>query len=139
MFKSIPAEVARTFNRAVTNEENLNEDGSINWDFVQADFYIDTYLPDGTMGESYHRGSSLSLGDPGYGFLGRTSPLTEAYASTSVLVGIWWRKFAQNFFCGYCPCSNMRTQPDARSMLTLLPYPHPKFFLRREKPCQSSF
>lgn len=46
MFKSIPAEVARTFNRAVTNVENLYEDGSINWDFVQADFYIDTYLPD---------------------------------------------------------------------------------------------
>ena len=46
MFKSIPAEVARTFNRAVTNVENLYEDGSINWDWVQADFYIDTYLPD---------------------------------------------------------------------------------------------
>ena len=46
LFKRIPAEVARTFNRAVTNEENLNEDGSINWNFVQADFYIDTYLPD---------------------------------------------------------------------------------------------
>lgn len=45
------------------------------------------HLPDGTLGEAYHRGSSLGLGDPGYGFLGRTAPLTRAYASTSVLVG----------------------------------------------------
>ena len=27
---------------AAFNEENLNEDGSINWDFVSADLHIDT-------------------------------------------------------------------------------------------------
>tara|TARA_B100000073_G_C23490551_1_gene475459 strand:+ start:384 stop:611 length:228 start_codon:yes stop_codon:yes gene_type:complete len=41
----VPAESARIFNRAVTNEENIRADGSIDWDYVQADFYIDSSLP----------------------------------------------------------------------------------------------
>lgn len=32
---------ARSFNKAVTNSENINEDGSINWNFVDADVYMD--------------------------------------------------------------------------------------------------
>ena len=32
---------ARSFNKAVTNSENINKDGSINWNFVDADCYMD--------------------------------------------------------------------------------------------------
>ena len=38
-------EIARIFNRAVTSEENQDTNG-INWNFVQADFYIDAPLLD---------------------------------------------------------------------------------------------
>ena len=41
-------EIARIFNRAVTSEENQYSDDTmgINWNFVQADFYIDAPLLD---------------------------------------------------------------------------------------------
>ena len=31
----------KSFYKAVTNSENINEDGSINWNFVDADVYMD--------------------------------------------------------------------------------------------------
>jgi len=37
----ISVDLARAFNKAVTNHENINDDGSINWDFVDADVYMD--------------------------------------------------------------------------------------------------
>ena len=36
---------ARSFNKAVTNLENINEDGSINWNFVDADIHMDLGIP----------------------------------------------------------------------------------------------
>jgi hypothetical protein len=32
---------ARSFNKAVSSSENINTDGSINWNFVDADVYMD--------------------------------------------------------------------------------------------------
>ena len=32
---------AQSFNKAVSNPENFNEDGSIIWNFVDADVYMD--------------------------------------------------------------------------------------------------
>jgi len=37
----INTQLAKAFNRAVTTAENINEDGSINWNFVDADCYMD--------------------------------------------------------------------------------------------------
>ena len=36
----IKNDVIESFNRAVENPENINEDGSINWNFVDADCYM---------------------------------------------------------------------------------------------------
>lgn len=36
---------ARDFNRAVSTQENINEDGSINWNFVDADLYGSDHRP----------------------------------------------------------------------------------------------
>ena len=36
----ISVDLARAFNKAVTTEENINNDGSINWNFVDADVYM---------------------------------------------------------------------------------------------------
>jgi len=38
-------EFAREFNRAVSNKENIKEDGSINWNFVDADLYGAEHRP----------------------------------------------------------------------------------------------
>ncbi len=37
----INTQLAKAFNRAVTTAENINNDGSINWNFVDADCYMD--------------------------------------------------------------------------------------------------
>ena len=37
----IKNDVIESFNRAVVNPENINEDGSINWNFVDADMNLD--------------------------------------------------------------------------------------------------
>ena len=37
----INTQLAKAFNRAVTTAENINNDGSINWNFVDADVYMD--------------------------------------------------------------------------------------------------
>ena len=36
---------ARDFNRAVSTDENINDDGSINWNFVDADLYGSEHRP----------------------------------------------------------------------------------------------
>ena len=38
-------EFAKAFNRAVSTPENINEDGSINWNFVDADLYGTEHRP----------------------------------------------------------------------------------------------
>lgn len=40
VFMKIAVELARAFNKAVTTPDNINEDGSINWNFVDADVYM---------------------------------------------------------------------------------------------------
>jgi len=47
----IKQDVINSFEKAVTNPENINEDNTINWNFVDADmfmdlsmFYTDTYI-----------------------------------------------------------------------------------------------
>ena len=37
----IKNDVIDAFNRAVEKQENLNSDGSINWNFVESDMYMD--------------------------------------------------------------------------------------------------
>jgi len=37
----IKQDVIDSFNRAVEKQENLNADGSINWNFVDADMYME--------------------------------------------------------------------------------------------------
>ena len=39
-FMKISVDLARAFNKAVTTKENINNDGSINWNFVDADVYM---------------------------------------------------------------------------------------------------
>ena len=38
-------EFAKAFNKAVSSPENINEDGSINWNFVDADLYGTEHRP----------------------------------------------------------------------------------------------
>lgn len=38
---AIKNDVIESFNRAVEKQENLNADGSINWNFVDADMYAE--------------------------------------------------------------------------------------------------
>jgi len=37
----ISTQLARVFNKAVTSTENLWEDGSVNWNYVDADVHMD--------------------------------------------------------------------------------------------------
>ena len=37
---NIPGFLARAFNKAVSLDENLYEDGSVNWNYVDADMYM---------------------------------------------------------------------------------------------------
>ena len=37
---TVPNTTARAFNKAISNPENINQDGSINWNFVDADTYM---------------------------------------------------------------------------------------------------
>lgn len=43
---NLERKVMMAFNRAVTLLENQNEDGTINWNFVEADLYMDDDLRD---------------------------------------------------------------------------------------------
>lgn len=43
---NLERKVMMAFNRSVTLLENQNEDGTINWNFVEADLYMDDDLRD---------------------------------------------------------------------------------------------
>ena len=43
---NLERKVMMAFNRSVTLLENQNEDGTINWDYVEADLYMDDDLRD---------------------------------------------------------------------------------------------
>jgi len=53
-------EFAREFNRAVSNKENIKEDGSIDWDFVDADLYGAEHRPNSDA-EYYAQYESLAI------------------------------------------------------------------------------
>ena len=38
---TIPLNVSQAFNRAVSNPENIQTNGSVNWNWVDADVYMD--------------------------------------------------------------------------------------------------
>ena len=40
-FNSIPLQMKQSFNKAVSLSENLQLDGSVNWNWVDADVYMD--------------------------------------------------------------------------------------------------
>jgi len=40
MYMTISKEMAQAFNRAVTNPENIQSNGSVNWNYVDADVYM---------------------------------------------------------------------------------------------------
>ena len=40
----INTQLAKAFNKAVTTAENINNDGSINWNFVDADLCLDGWM-----------------------------------------------------------------------------------------------
>ena len=48
------SELTASFNTAVLNPENLNEDGSINWNFVDADIHMDAGEADKVVPEEWY-------------------------------------------------------------------------------------
>lgn len=40
MYMTISKEMAQAFNRAVTNPENIQSNGAVNWNYVDADVYM---------------------------------------------------------------------------------------------------
>ena len=40
MYNSISKDMAQAFNRAVTNPDNIQSNGSVNWNYVDADGYM---------------------------------------------------------------------------------------------------
>ena len=40
MYMNIPAEMAKAFNSAVTNPNNIQSNGAVNWNYVDADVYM---------------------------------------------------------------------------------------------------
>lgn len=57
---SVRPEFARDFNRAVSSEENILEDGSVNWDFVDADLYASENRPNSDA-EYYNLYESIAI------------------------------------------------------------------------------
>ena len=47
-------ELIVSFNNAVVNPENLDERGEVNWDFVDADMYLDASDAGLTLPEDHH-------------------------------------------------------------------------------------
>jgi len=43
----IPNVMGKAFNKAITNPDNFNEDGTPNWNYVDADVYMDIPSPEG--------------------------------------------------------------------------------------------
>ena len=40
MYMTISTEMAQAFNRAVTNPDNIQSNGAVNWNYVDADVYM---------------------------------------------------------------------------------------------------
>jgi len=40
MYMNISKEMAQAFNRAVTNPDNIQSNGAVNWNYVDADVYM---------------------------------------------------------------------------------------------------
>ena len=51
--ESIPVAFKRAFNKAVSLGENLYEDGSVNWNYVDADLYMEFGPKDNEINERY--------------------------------------------------------------------------------------
>jgi len=47
------SDIISSFNAALIKKENINEDGSINWNFVDADIYFDLLESNMTMPPEY--------------------------------------------------------------------------------------
>jgi len=47
------SDIISSFNAALIKEENINKDGSINWNFVDADIYLDLLESNMTMPPEY--------------------------------------------------------------------------------------
>jgi len=54
------SEFARAFNRAVSSDENTNKDGSVNWNFVDADLYGSEHRPN-SDDEYYNLFNSIAI------------------------------------------------------------------------------
>lgn len=54
------SEFARAFNKAVSSEENTNKDGSVNWNFVDADLYGSEHRPN-SDNEYYNLFNSIAI------------------------------------------------------------------------------
>ena len=50
---TISKEMAQAFNRAVTNPENIQSNGSVNWNYVDADLYMEFGPRDTEVNERY--------------------------------------------------------------------------------------
>jgi len=54
----ISNEMGRAFNKAITNPENFNKDGSVNWNFIDADCYMDVKPDDSPLFNTREEGQS---------------------------------------------------------------------------------
>jgi|TARA_B110000305_G_C19248339_1_gene543439 hypothetical protein len=54
----ISNEMGRAFNKAITNPENFNEDGSVNWNFIDADCYMDVKPDDSPLFNTREEGQA---------------------------------------------------------------------------------
>ena len=72
----IPNVLGKAFNKAITNPDNFNEDGTPNWNYVDADVYMDIPAPE--MNKFY-----------GPGGMGTK----EFYAAFEYLCDIWMGKY----------------------------------------------
>ena len=52
-FNSIPKEMMQAFNKAVSLSENLQLDGSVNWNYVDADLFMQFGPRDSEINERY--------------------------------------------------------------------------------------
>ena len=69
----IPNVMGKAFNKAITNPDNFNEDGTPNWNYVDADVYMDIPAPEMNM----------------FGGMGTK----EFYAAFDYLCDIWQDKY----------------------------------------------
>jgi hypothetical protein len=54
-------EFARSFNKAVSSKQNINNDGSINWNYVDADVYLDAKENNPLLDDNNHYNTFESI------------------------------------------------------------------------------